>query len=206
MIGTISFDRAAAKRVEAPARIRETGAYAVKIQQADQYDTQNGATMLRFRVQADDGAIAWITLCVLKTDGTEAFGMGVFHALMANCGVNSVEWTAGKIKNSKDEMVPGFRGKALEGKRVGMLLQSEERTLNDGKVIVNMNLVTSFDPDTRLTYSEKETGVTEARRVDERLKYLLEHPKRSSAPHQAGSIQAAPHTAPEQGIDSDMPF
>lgn len=205
MIGTISLDRAAAKRVEAPARIRETGAYKVIIQQADQYDTANGATMIRFRVKADDGAIAWVTLCVLKNDGTESFGMGVFHALMANLGLNAVEWTAGKVKNPKDEVVPGFRGKALEGKRIGMLLQAEHRTLNDGKTVVNMSLSTTFDADTGLTFSEKEAGATTPRRVEERLKYLLEHPRNSVAP-QTMQTSAAAHPAPAPDIDADCPF
>lgn len=82
IIGTIKADKVSAIRSETPARIFETGAYKGKILQAEQYETKNGAAMLRFYFESNDGATAWLSLCIVKSDGEEAFGMGIFQSML----------------------------------------------------------------------------------------------------------------------------
>ena len=98
IIGTIKADKAAAIRSEPPARIFETGAYKGKILQAEQYETKSGAAMLRFYFESNEGATAWLSLCIVKSDGEEAFGMGIFQSMLFCSKTESVEWVEGKVR------------------------------------------------------------------------------------------------------------
>ena len=114
IIGTIKADKVSAIRSETPARIFETGAYKGKILQAEQYETKNGAAMLRFYFESNDGATAWLSLCIVKSDGEEAFGMGIFQSMLFCSKTESVQWVEGNVRTMKGEIVKGYRGKAIE--------------------------------------------------------------------------------------------
>lgn len=211
IIGTIKADKAAAIRSEPLARIFETGAYKGKILQAEQYETKSGAAMLRFYFESNEGATAWLSLCIIKSDGEEAYGMGIFQSMMYVSKTDSVEWAEGKVRNMKGEIVKGYRGRAIEGKPIGLVLEAEPREylyLGEVKIANDMTIRRAFDPDTGRTAKEVDSGATEATAIPALLKNLKEHPKAvrkldGGTQTQTTSPASMP---PDPPVDDDMPF
>lgn len=211
IIGTIKADKESAIRSETPARIFETGAYKGKIRQAEQYETKNGAAMLRFYFESNEGAAAWLSLCIVKSDGEEAFGMGIFQSMLFCSQTESVEWVEGKVRTMKGEIVKGYRGKAIEGKPIGLVLEAEPREylyLGEVKIANDMIIRRAFDPATGRTAKEIDSGATEATAIPAFLKNLKEHPKAvrkldGGTQTQTTSPASMP---PDPPVDDDMPF
>lgn len=212
MIGTIKADRKAAAATETAPRISETGAYTGVILQAEQFDTRSGATMARLYFQADDGASAWLTLCLLKADGTESFAMAIFHTILAVAGVESVTAKKTKVRQMNGQIGEGYRMTEIEKKRVGLLLQAEPREYEtqtgEIKVATDMTIRRAFYPDTGCTVKEHDAQAP-AERIQADLKYFKEHPKEvrrlnGAAAPQAPRPQAA-QAAPVEEFD-DTPF
>ena len=212
MIGTITLDKAAATASESAPRISETGAYVGRIVQAEQYDTRAGATMARFYFQAEDGASAWLTMCLLKTDGTEPFTMNIFHSILRCAVVSAVTATPGKVRTMSGQTADGYRMRELEGKRVGLLLQAEPREYQaqDGsiKIATDMTIRRAFDAETGRTAKELSTDAP-AQRIQADLKYYREHPKevrRLEGASQSASTAAAAPSAAYAAPADDCPF
>lgn len=210
IIGTIKADKAAALKSETLARITETGAYIGRIVQAEQHESKNGAAMLGFYFETNEGQTAWLSLCVIKGDGEESFGMGIFHSMMTVAKVDAVEWTPGKYRNMQGEKVDGHRGRAIEGKPIGLLLEREEREYTrNGEVKIGFDMVIrrAFDPATGLTVKEMEANETTPKVIQNMLQILRDKPKPvRKLQGQAAASSSPASMPPDPPVDDDMPF
>ena len=147
------LDTASAKRVGTAPRIVDTGAYVGKIYDAFLYKTKGGATMLRIEFTSDDERRASLDLCVLKRDGSEAFGMNIFHAIMACCRMRSA--TTQVVQNvplfGQKQQVERFLD--MLDKPVGLLLQ-KVTDLSRDRFQDSLQIQCPFEPKTRQTARE----------------------------------------------------
>lgn len=209
IIGTIKADKEAALKSETPSSISETGAYTGTFLQAEQFDTKNGATMLQFYFKSDSGSTAWLSLCIIKTNGDESFGMGIFQSIMACANVPAVDWVEGKVRKMNGEIGKGYRGKAIEGVRIGLLLESEpyeKVTANGVRIYSEMRIRRAFNATTGLTCKEADEKAEAPTAIANMLKNLKEHPKPvRKANGSSAAPSSAPDMPPEPDLD-DMPF
>ena len=146
------LDINAAVRVGNAPRITDTGAYVGKIYDAYQYQTKGGATMVRIEFIAGDERRATTEMCIVKKNGSDAFGINIFHALLACCHMRSTTAQPDQVflfgQKQKIE-----RFKDMLGKPVGLLLQ-KETDLSREKYQDSLKIVTPFDPVSRQTAKE----------------------------------------------------
>jgi hypothetical protein len=147
------LDPGCAKRVGTAPRITETGAYVGTIYDCFQYATASGAQMIRIEFTSDDERRASIDLCVQKKDGSDAFGLNIFHAILAVCKMRSATGT--KVPN-----VPLFGKKVtverfheMMNKRIGLLLQ-KTTDLSRDRYQDSLAIACPFNADTRQTARE----------------------------------------------------
>ena len=146
------LDINAATRVGTAPRITETGAYVGKIYDAFQYQTKGGATMVRIEFIADDERRASLDMCILKRDGSDAFGINIFHALLACCHMRSTTTQPDQVYLfGQKQKVERF--KDMLGKPVGLLLQ-KVTDLSREKYQDSLQIATPFDPVSRQTAKE----------------------------------------------------
>ena len=106
----------------------------------------------------------------------------------------------------------GYRGKAIEGKPIGLVLEAEPREyLYQGEVKVanDMTIRRAFDPATGRTAKEIDSGATEATAIPAFLKNLKEHPKavrKLDGGTQAAASSSPASMPPDPPVDDDMPF
>lgn len=209
MITNFTRDATSAAKSDSPAFISESGAYAGVIRQAYTYTSLGGAQMMNFNfMDRETGAIAWIDLCVTKRDGTPAFGMDLFNALLTCMGVDSCNAVQGKARNRKGEVFDAYRIKEIENRPIGLVLQKElsSYTGNDGEIhdSYRMNLFKPFDAQSHKTATEIIKG-SEAKNLDACLKNLKDRDTRSQN-RQTASASAS--NATEKAVDTydDCPF
>ena len=152
------FNEMSAVKADRPSSINETGAYIVKILQAEIYDTKNGATQIRFVVKATEGAQAWIDLNIVKSNGDESFGMGILHTMLGLLGLSEVRPVNAQIRARDGSTINGKRLLDLERKDIGLFLQRENQFYTDKngeeKEGYRMNIIRAFDPASGKTFSE----------------------------------------------------
>lgn len=220
--GTFKLDQKAADTSEAELRISETGAYVGTIVQADIYESNGGATFVRFFFRReDDGATAWVQQCIFKTDGTESFGFGIFHAVMACAGITGVTTQAGKVRIPGGTIVNGHRMRELESKRVGLLLVIDPREYRDKsgaiKVATDLILKRPFEAATGRTSKEMAAG-SEPKRIASDLEYAQANPRpirrldvasggyAATAARPASAPASSPNLPPAPLPEEDVPF
>lgn len=223
MIQTITYDQQAALSSEEPQRISESGAYVGVFDQADMYDTPNGATMARFRFTCTaTGSVAWLSLCLRTGSGDTPFTFGIFQSLMSVLDLMQVMPKPGKIKRPNGQTDDGYRMKELERKPVGLVLQAEPREYQakDGsiKIATDMTIRRPFRASDRRTAKEIVTNA-EPTRVAADVQYLKDHPKAVRTldgsvyqPQQQAQPQAATYVADARSAgaqpvtEDDCPF
>ena len=191
-----------AKSVDGASYIRSSGAYVGTLAQVSVNQTKAGATCVEIAFKSDEG-LCFTQLYVRSKDGNDTFSMAIFQALMTVCGVETAPVVPATVFDRRSQKYQGFRVPALEGKRVGLVLQRENRSyMSDTGEIKDthqMNLLTPFDPDTRMVAKEIIEGAKEAKLLDQRLKGLKDKDSRTLP---SVSASAAPASPP---ID-DVPF
>lgn len=208
MIQGLRFDENSAKRADGSDFISKTGDYIVTIKQVAAYETKMGATMLEFALKADDGRLAFPTVCIIAKDGSETFAWRQVQALMKLTGVTEAPFVAGKVYRRNGEKVDGHRVPSLEGKRIGVVLQHEDREYEvNGEIrrSYQMNVVTFFDPETRRVAREIINGEMEAKLLDQRLATLKDKPLKGETQQPATQASAQPPAGHPAFEDTD-PF
>lgn len=159
-------------------RIDENGAYVGKFKRAEALVSANTGTKgIRFEFEAPGGGSASFSLYTEKEDGTRIFGFNLVQAMMTVLGLRSLRASAGKVmRYDPDE------GKSVEedgevyadliGKDIGVILQKELYTKNDGKDGFRMNLATVFHPTSRLTASELKDRKSKPEKIERILRSL----------------------------------
>ena len=207
MLTSFSADPQSAINADRSGGISESGAYVGVLKQAETYVTQNGAQMMRFWFATKDGQETWTDLCVLKKDGTAAWGLDLFNSMMVCMGVQAADATPGRARQRNGQINENaMRIRNVENKPIGLLLQRENDTYQDQKTLewkptYRMNIVRAFDPVTRKTASEMLQN-KEAHNIENALKTLKDKDRK---PEQ-GSRPAAPAHAVAQAAPQDDDF
>ena len=200
-----SLDPEAARKVGSVPRITETGAYRGILRDIYVYETKRGAAMLRIDFRDDEERYASMDICIKKSDGSDAFGVSLFHALMTVCKIRyTITQTCPNVPvfgdNHKQE-VGRFMG--MLNKRVGLLVRAVHDKTRD-KYQDSIELVAPFDAETGQTAAEildkadaKKLNILIAVTKD---KFI--YPKEGSA---GSGSQESPSQASEQD-DFEIPF
>jgi hypothetical protein len=211
---SFTFDKNSALRSEGTSKaIRTTGAYIVTLYQCAYRTARNAdskAEMLDFTVGDAEGRKALTGLVLTKRDGSPAFGMNVWNAMLGLMGVTDAKIVQDNVFALNGSHKPGYRIHAVEKKRIGMLLQYVEdkdengyQVLNDkGYPIYHMVIQCLFDPATNRTFSEIVEGKEAVTLPKLIAKYKDDFAK--VAEDSAATEPAQKPTA--EGIVDDMPF
>src|SRR5690606_3866768 len=97
----------------------------------------------------------------------------------------------------------------LMGKRIGFVLQKEIQTHQiTGSDVERMNIVAVFEASTELMASEILDNKTKPERLESVVKMIMANPVRDTrkANWRAAQPSAAPHAAPMDSFNDDIPF
>lgn len=140
-----------AKKAGATGGISETGAYEGVITSAIYTFGKDGSLSQALELSLDSNGVKanYLRINFLGKDGSQTFGMGLITALM---------WAA-QVKQAQAQQVQGPDGPewqcpALVGKKVGLFLQKNLYTKNDGSDGFRFEVRHVFQPGTRKTYAE----------------------------------------------------
>lgn len=221
MFDVITQNRESALRAEGGNTITQTGAYTVKILQAEIARTPNGAQFIELYIEDLETSRRQFTrFYMTKTDGTESFGANIFNALLVCANVQKCTPTRGKVWDAKMQVKQGetYVLPEIVNQRVGLLLRRRNRKYlgTDGMEhnTYNMEPVTAFNPQSRLTASEIIKGVTTPRALDQRLAQEIAREDREAreaapahaAPAATPASRAAARVASEPMANDDVPF
>ncbi len=166
MITSFTTSRENATSTDNGMTLHEPGKYIVTIKEADTYE-RSGFQFVRLLLETDDKRTATVELCV--AGGNSNWQAKLFDAVCVCVGAENPQFVPAKIKNHRrgivnQTIVQGYRCKALEQKRLGVLLQRLLRDYKntDGEIrdTVDLVLYKPFDPATERTASEIIQGVT----------------------------------------------
>lgn len=200
-----NLDPKAARRVGSAPRITKTGAYKGILKDVFVYETKRGAAMLRIEFLDDEDRRASLDLCIKKADGTDAFGMGIFHALMTVCKMRyAITQICPNVPvfgdNHKQEV-----GRFMEmlNKRVGLFIRAVHDE-NQARYPDSIELMTPFDYTTGQTAAEI-LDKTDAKRLDLLIAGTTDRIIRKRAEDSFES--PAPASEPDQSdFPDDVPF
>lgn len=171
--------------------INESGAYILNIFEAElKKSPSTQSQFIEFSGESDDGRkVQYLSICTQKSDGTpNKFGVDMLNAIMGCAGVAQLTQhmhSAGKY------IAPEF-----SGKRVGMVLQKELRSKQDGSDTYGMDIRLPFIPDTRQTLLERKDG-KQPEAVDKMLLSLKDKDSRKpQASQQSGDYHQYDETPP----------
>lgn len=183
--------------------LNETGAYAGKIVKVTGKKTSKSGDSINIAFESDDGRKAdYLTLQMCSATGEKYYGYGVFMAILRCAGVKTVE--SRSLKGGKPDEI---EYPALEGKPIGLVLQSTEymKQVKDtegrktGEVLATRpELVAAFSPKSRQMAIELDKNSSPAA-LEKMLANL--QPVR---PLKAKAATQAPATA-SAGHSNDMP-
>lgn len=194
-----------------PAFITETGAYVGKILSAKYTKSQGGAQAIEFSIETDDGQLGnYLSIYYKGKDGNDlSSGLNMIQAIMGVTGVK--ELTVKRQGN--DDIAP-----ELTNKRIGLFLQKELTTKNDGSESYRFSITCPFSAASGKTLAEHLAG-----EEPKRIQWLIDHAKdkdsrakntrqeQYQAQHQYYQSTAPSHPqgqpAPSNsGFDDEIPF
>jgi hypothetical protein len=183
-------------------KIDKTGAYTGAFTLAMEITARSGATGVSFNFATDSGEQAqYLSLYTANAKGQPIFGEKQLYALMTCLNQRSIQPQTQQIElydfDSRSEVLKSVAVyPTLMHTPIGVVLQKEFYTDNQGQAKDRLNLIRFFDPVTRQTASEI-LDKTEARKIDAQLKTLKDK-------HAAGSVLVAPSN--DTPYDDDLPF
>ncbi|WP_242649521.1 hypothetical protein [Rodentibacter pneumotropicus] len=143
--------------------ISETGAYIGKIIAAKYTKSQGGAQAIEFSIETDDGQLGnYLSVYYKAKDGNDlASGVNMIQAIMGVTGVTELTVK----RQGDDDIAP-----ELTNRRIGLFLQKELITKNDGSDSYRLQITCPFSPASRKTLAEHLNG-----EEPKRIQWLLEH-------------------------------
>jgi len=186
-------------------RITETGKYAGTFTRAEAVTSKKSTEGIEFTFRSSNGSDAdFLTLWTHNADGKELFGLKVLNALMTCMRVKQIKpaqaqiekWTDGSKQKVDATVFPD-----LMNKSIGVLLQKEHYTKNDGSMGSKLNLTGCYEASTEMTASEILNKATKAERLGGMVASLrdkaLPLPTASRAPATGNGFD---------DMDDDIPF
>lgn len=167
--------------------ITSAGKYIGVITRAEKLTSKNGVSGLGLSFKSDDGSTAnYLDLYTVKPDGEKLRGFGFAQAIL--CCTRTKQADEGTITFDKWDKDSGAIVKAqalgypaLQGKRIGLLLQEELATNNKtGADVKRVNIFGVFEADSELTASEILDKKTQPEQLGKLFQSLLARPLRDT--------------------------
>lgn len=191
-------------------RITETGKYQGTITRAEAVKSKQGTDGVEFTFVADDGREAeYLTLWTMRANGEHLSDFKKLMAIMACCQVKTLTPKPLMVKKYDREagakvdcQITGFP--ELTGKAVGLLLQKELYTKDDGSDGSSVRIYAAFQYGTELTATE----ILERKTTPAALGKLVEGLHDKDNRKKGGAAAALPAYEPAGGapFDDDVPF
>lgn len=171
------FDENAASHSDDVAnRIDQCGAYIGTFKTVNAFVSSKGTEGIHFEFDVPGGGMASFDCYTRKEDENgqpkTLFGLNQVQAMMAILKVRGLQSKPGKVEaweDGKKVEKEGDRFPDLEGKRIGLVLQRENYSKNNGQDGFRMNLFGVFDAESRFTASE----IKERKAAPEKLERML---------------------------------
>lgn len=168
------YDENAASHADDVAnRIDSNGMYVGVFKRVSAVESSKGTKGVSFEFDAPGGGSAEWTCWTAKQDedGNEKtlFGLNQVQAMMSILGVKGLRSKTGKVSewiDGKKAEVDGERFFDLEGKNIGVVLQKELYSKDNGGEGYRMNLFGTFHAETKLTASEIRERKTEPKKLE----------------------------------------
>jgi hypothetical protein len=200
-------------------QITETGKYLGVFTKAEDITTAapKNTRGIDFAFKSNGGQSCRFAIYTEKGDGSRInIGHAFVMAMLTCLRLRAIQPTASKFKKWDNDAgaevdVDGKLFHDLQGKPIGVLLEAEDYTKNNGDTGRRMVLAGVFQADTELTASEildRKTVPAQLAKIVESLRDRKARPAYGAAPQrqpqQAASI-AAPRTSFDD-MDDDIPF
>jgi len=194
-------------------QIDQSGGYVASINWARAVQSKKGGWGVEIQATTDDGRSLRnpVTLWTLKADGGRIFGHDILDSLLICAGMKAgAAMKPGKVsaktwdqveRKLVDEEADGYP--ALTGKRVGLIVQREAYTKQDGATGYRLNLVGAYHPDDQRSAGEI-IGGKPAEATARKLAALRDKDS-TGAGHTPASTGQAPAKADDNYFD-DIPF
>lgn len=186
-------EQSAVKADDAASRIAEPGPYVGKFVRVEAIKSERtGAQGIAFAFEAPGQGTTDFSLWTQGADGKPFFGMNMVNAIMFLLGVKSLKSVPGKVERYDEEAkarieVDGDVFPDLCNKPIGIVLQKELYSKDNGGDGVRMNLYGLFQPETKLMMSEikeRKTTPVKLERLVKGLKVKDSRKARSDEPSQ----------------------
>lgn len=177
---------AAGKADDVASRIDTSAAYIGRFKAVYAIKSEKtGTEGIYFEFQSPGGGSADFSVYTRKEDGTTTFGMNQVQAMMTILQLRGLRSVPGKF-----EAYDSDEGKRVEkqgevfpdllDKDIGLVLQKERYTKNNGSEGFRMNLYGIFDPKTRLTASEIRERKVQPEKLEKILRSLKDKDTRKT--------------------------
>lgn len=207
-----ALDTKAARKADATGNfIKEIGKYVGTFSQAEDIKAKTGTRGIALTFVNEAGQKANLSLYTEKENGDRLMGFDTLMAVMTCMGLRNIEPKPGKVifwnsETKAEETRTGTVFPELHGKKVGLLLETEDYPRNDGGVGTRMVLKSVFQADTELTASEILDRKTKPEQLASQVAGLRHRPMRAA---QAAAAPAPAKTNAGSGfedMDDDVPF
>lgn len=164
----------AGKADDVASRIDTNGAFIGRFKDVHAIKSERtGTEGIHFEFTSPGGGSANFDVYTRKSDGTATFGMNQINAMMSILGLRGLTTKTGKFDafvDGKRQEVEGETFPDLMDKDIGLVLQKELYTGNNGKEGFRMNLYGIFHPVSRLTASEIKDKKTTPEKLEKMLR------------------------------------
>ncbi len=176
---------AASKADDVAGRIDTSAAYIGQFKVAHAMKSRTGTEGIHFEFASPGGGAASFDVYTRKEDGTPTFGNNQLQAIMAILGLRGLKSVEGKFEawdNDAGKRVEtsGETFPDLCGKDIGLVLQKEKYTKNNGQEGYRMNLYGVFHSVSRLTSSEIKERKTAPEKLEKMLRSLKDKDSRKA--------------------------
>ena len=200
-------------------RITESGKYVGSLTRAEFITSKTGTKGVEFSFAVDENTNAdYLTVWTDKADGTALSGRKSIMALLACLKLRGAR--LGKVSVEKYDRDQGKRVTAtiegypdMMGKPIGVVLQKELYTSNQGDDKERVNIVTWFCAETERTAAEILDKAVDPEQLPKLMAWLADHPEKDSRVKPGSrTIPDAPRRpAPKPAqnfddLDVDIPF
>lgn len=176
---------AGSKADDVAGRIDTSAAYIGTFKSAHAIESDRTHTVgIHFEFVSPGGGMTGFDIWTRKEDGSTIFGWNQLQAMMAIMGLRGLRsvpgvyegWQDGKRATLKGEIFPD-----LVDKPIGLVLQKELYTKQDGGNSFRMGLHAIFNPTSRLTASELKEGKVKGEKLEKILRSLKDKDSRTKA-------------------------
>lgn len=192
---------AAGKADDVASRIDTSAAYIGRFKIAHAIKSaKTGTEGIHFEFNSPGGGSASFDVYTRKEDGTPTFGQNQIQAMMAILGLRGLKSKIGRFEawdndEGKRVEVEGETFPDLCDKDIGLVLQKEKYTKNDGKEAFRMNLYGIFHSVSKLTASELKEGKVQGEKLEKMLRSLKDKDSRKAvtpepAQPQVGGVES----------------